>query len=259
MSLEGKVALVTGAGRGIGRAIALRLGREGADVAVCDIDQATAANTASEIAALGRRALGRRVDVTQRSEVEALVQESVAQLGQIDVLVNNAGIVQARHFMEVTEADWDRITAVNVKGVFFCAQAAAGEMIKRGQGGKIINIASVGGKAAQHMLVPYCASKAAVISITQSLSRGLARHGITVNAVCPGVVETKMWDLIGQQIGEYANRTPEQVFQSSVRGVPLGRAETPEDVANVVAFLASSDANYMTGQSINVDGGIEFH
>ena len=259
MSLEGKVALVTGAGRGIGRAIALRLARDGADVALCDIDETTAADTAREIAALGRRSLSRRTDVSRRPEVEALVRESVAQLGPVDILVNNAGIVQAKHFMEVTEEDWDRIIAVNVKGVFFCAQAVAGEMIKRGQGGKIINIASIGGKIGQHLLVPYGASKAAVISITQGLSRGLARHGITVNAICPGVVDTAMQDLINQQIGEFANRTPEQVFRSSTRGIPLGRPERPEDVANVVAFLASSDADYMTGQSINVDGGLEFH
>lgn len=259
MSLAGKTALVTGAGRGIGRAIALRLARDGADVIVCDIDERSAADSAKEIAALGGRAMGRRVDVSKQDEVKAFVEESAAGFGRIDILVNNAGIVQAKYFMDLTGEDWDRIMAVNVKGVFFCAQAVAAEMIRRGAGGKIINIASVAAKGAHFMLVPYSASKASVVSITQALSRGLARYGITVNAVCPGVVDTKMWEDIDSGIGQWSHRAPGEVFKSWASGIPLGRPEEPEDVANAISFLASSDSNYITGQAINVDGGLYFY
>ena len=258
MQLMGRVAVVTGAGRGIGREIALELARRGADVVVADLDVASAKGVAGEIAALGRRSLPMPVDVAMRSQVDELVERTAQEMGRLDIFVNNAGIVHVKPFLEITEEEWDRVFAVNVKGVLFGTQAAAREMIKQ-RSGRIINLASIAGKLGRPMLAAYAASKAAVISITRSAALVLAPYGITVNAICPGVVDTQMWEKIDAEMGAYEGKAKGEVMRGRIAEIPLGRVEKPEDVARVAAFLASDDSAYMTGQAINVCGGIVMH
>ena len=258
MMLEGKVALITGAGSGIGKAVALRLARDGADIVAADIDLETAGATADEVRALGRGALDVQVDVRYVSQIQAMVDAAVERYDRIDILVPCAGIVQQRRMLEITEAEWDRIFDINCKGLFFTNQLVARQMVRQ-KGGAIVNISSGSGRGPRPFHVHYAASKAAVISITRSMAAGLAADGIRVNAICPGVVETRMWDQIdremvtefGQPMGEYRRQR--------LAGIPLGRLETPEDVANAVAFLVSEDASYITGQALNVDGGMQMH
>ena len=256
--LDGQVAIVTGAGRGIGRAIALRLAREGASVAVGDIDGPAAKKVTDEITTRGGQALSLVIDVSRKADAERMVQDTVDRFGRLDILVNNAGIQAVARLIDVDEQTWDRIMDVNAKGVLLCSQAAARHMIERGEGGRIINNASRVGKVAPGKGSPlgvYAASKHAVVALTRQMGLELAEHNVLVNCVCPGVVDTAMWGLIDREIAKLEGVPVGSVIASAVASVPLGRIEEPEDVANMVAFLASSDASYSTGQTFDVSGG----
>ena len=257
--LEGKVAIVTGAGRGIGRAIALRLAREGASVIVADLDEANAQEVTGEITAAGGQAHMLRVDVTHKDDVEQMVQKTVDRFGGLDIQINNAGIGIVAPLMDTDEEAWDALMNVNAKGVLLCSQAAARQMIAQGKGGRIINNASGAGKIAPGKGTPlgaYAASKHAVVAITKQLGLELSDHGILVNCVCAGIVDTPMWDLIDRQTAMLQGAPIGSVKEAAVASIPLGRIEQPEDVANMVAFLTSSDADYLTGQTFNVCGGL---
>lgn len=258
MELQGNVAIVTGAGRGIGRAIGLELARMGADIVVAELDAATAERTASEVRDLGRRALVVRTDVTSRKELDTMAEQTRAAFGRIDVLVNNAGIYRAATTLDVTEEHWDAIMNINAKGVFFATQAVLPTMIAQKRG-VIVNLASMAGKIGSPASLTYCASKAAVVSMTKSLALAHAADGIRVNCVCPGFVETDMWTSLTRQLGTILSLSPEEFNRQRLDRIPLGRMERPEDVANVVGFLVSPRSEYMTGQALSVDGGMVMH
>ncbi|PYN36110.1 MAG: hypothetical protein DMD98_07735 [Candidatus Rokuibacteriota bacterium] len=258
MELDGHVAIVTGAGRGIGRATALELARQGADIVIAELDRVAADRTAAEVRALKRRASVVPTDVTSRAELAAMAERTRAELGRIDVLVNNAGIYRAAAPLDVTEEHWDAVMNVNAKAVFFACQAVLPAMIAQKRG-NIVSLASMAGKIGGRSNLPYNASKAAVISITKSLALAHARDGIRVNCVCPGFVETDMWTVVAREQGALLGLSPEEFTRQRLAQVPLGRMERPEDVASVIAFLASSRAGYMTGQAISVDGGLVMH
>jgi acetoin reductase-like protein len=257
--LDGRVAIVTGAGRGIGRAIALRLARDGASVAVADLDMTGAAQVADEIKDRGGRAIPLRVDVTRREQVDRMVADTVAEFGRLDILVNNAGIGAIAPLMDTDEKTWDALMNVNAKGVLLCSQAAARQMIQQGVGGRIINNTSGAGKIAPGKDTPlgaYSASKHAAVALTKQFGLELSDYQILVNCVCAGIVDTDMWDLIDREVAKLENAPVGSVKARAVATIPLGRIQQPEDVANVVAFLASDDASYVTGQTYNVCGGI---
>ncbi len=272
MELEGQVAIVTGAGRGIGRATALELARLGADIVVAELDRANAERTAAEVLALGRRASVVPTDVTSRVDLTTMVERTRAAFGRIDVLVNNAGIYRAavslniteEHWdavmlsLDITEEHWDAVMNINAKAVFFASQAVLPTMIAQKRGA-IVSLASMAGKVGSRTNLPYNASKAAVISITKSLALAHAADGIRVNCVCPGFVETDMWQLVSREQGALLGLSPEDFTEQRAAQVPLGRMEHPEDVAKVIGFLASDRAGYMTGQAINVTGGLIMH
>lgn len=255
MTLEGKVAIVTGAGRGIGREIALRLSRDGASVVVSDIDLASAESTAREIAQGERRAMAVRTDVTDRADCRALAERAAAEFGHIDIMVNNAGVVQVKPWLELVDEDLNRLFAVNVYGVIYGCQAVAPYLTAQ-RSGRIINIASLAAKLGRPLYLHYAASKAAVVNLSRSLAHYFAPYNVTVNSVCPGIVDTKMWEYLDEALGKEEGRPKGETIKQRVAGIPLGRVEVPEDVAGVVAFLASEDSRYMTGQSLVVDGGI---
>jgi NAD(P)-dependent dehydrogenase (short-subunit alcohol dehydrogenase family) len=258
MRLVGKSAIITGAGRGIGKATALRFAREGADVLVPDLDLGTSQQTAGAIAALGRKGVSMQADLTRTADIQRMVETALREFGKIDILVNNAGLTQVRDPMQLTEADWDRTLDLNLKAVFFCSQAVAREMIRR-RTGVILNAASISGRSGKPMLVDYCASKFGVIGITQGLALALAKHGIRVNAVAPGIVDTDMWVGIDREWSALEGKPTGEMKRSRVAAIPLGRIETPEDVANLYTFLASDEADYITGQTYNVCGGLQLN
>ena len=257
--LEGQVAIVTGAGRGIGRAIGTRLASEGVSVAITDVDLRNAQQVVAEIDADGGQAIALQVDVTRKEDVDKMVDDTVAKFGPLDILVNNAGVGAVAPLMDTDEAMWDTLMDINAKGVLLCSQAAARQMISTGSGGRIINNASGAGKIAPGKDTPlgaYAASKHAVVALTKQMGLELSSHRILVNCVCAGIVDTPMWDLIDREIAQREGVPIGSVKAAAVASIPLGRIQEPEDVANVVAFLASTDASYMTGQTYNVCGGI---
>ncbi|HHV79764.1 MAG TPA: 3-oxoacyl-[acyl-carrier-protein] reductase [Firmicutes bacterium] len=244
MRLRDKVCIVTGAGRGIGKEIALRFASEGAKVAVCEIDEMTGAATASEIQEKGHEAIFVKVDVTNRESVKAMVEETTSHYGRIDVLVNNAGITADALLVKMTEEQWDKVIGVNLKGVFNCTQAVAPKMIEQGKG-KIINISSVVGLYGNFGQTNYAATKSGVIGMTKTWGKELGRKGINVNAVAPGFIITEM-----------TAKMPQKVLDMMKDKTPLGRLGTPQDVASAVLFLASDESDYVNGAVLSVDGGI---
>jgi galactitol 2-dehydrogenase len=252
MRLEGKVAIVTGGARGIGRAIAEGYAREGARVCVADIDYGEAAKTARDT---GGGAFAVHLDVTKMDSIQAAVSEVEAQAGGIDILVNNAAIFDLAPIEEVTEKSYDRIFAVNVKGLLFTLQAVAKSMIGRGKGGKIVNMASQAGRRGEALVAVYCASKAAVISLTQSAGLGLIKHRINVNGIAPGVVDTPMWEEVDALFAKYEHRPLGEKKRLVGEAVPYGRMGKPEDHIGCAVFLASEESDYVVAQTFNVDGG----
>jgi meso-butanediol dehydrogenase/(S,S)-butanediol dehydrogenase/diacetyl reductase len=249
-------AVVTGAGRGIGRAIALRLARDGHAVAVNDVDKTTAEAVTAEIEGAGARAVAVPCDVTDRDAVFAMVEQAAAELGSVDVMVANAGIAQVKTLLELTPADLQRMFEVNVFGVVYCIQAAAEAMIRQGTGGKIISAASIAGHSGFDRLGHYSATKFGVRALTQAAAKELAQHKITVNAYCPGIVDTDMWVLIDEKLGNYLGLEKGQAMKQYSQLITLGRVQTPDDVAGLVSYLAGPDSDYMTGQAVVIDGGI---
>ncbi len=256
--LEGRRGLITGAGRGIGAAAARRLTREGARLVLADVDAAAVSALAKE---LGQEAV--EADVTRSDDIERMVDAAYARGGRLDVLFNNAGIVKVTPMLDVTAAEWDRVMAVNLRAVFFVLQHVARRMMEQSPmtgsalRGKLIQTASIAAyRGGNPLMTPYSATKAGVVSLTRSAAQALAPHGITSNCVCPGAVETPMWEQIDAEWGALRGWAPGEAWKRRIAHIPLGRPETPDDVAGVVAFLASSDSDYMTGQALNVDGGM---
>jgi meso-butanediol dehydrogenase/(S,S)-butanediol dehydrogenase/diacetyl reductase len=259
--LRGKVVLVTGAGRGIGRAIAERVAAEGAAVCVADLDVALAEQTADDLRRSGGCALAVQVDVTDREQVRRLLDHAMNELGGLDVAFNNAGIVQNVPLLELTDAQWSRMQETNAGSVFICLQEEGRRLISQGRGGKIINTSSIAGRHGSVLQSHYSASKFSVISLTQSAARSLAKHGITVNAMNPGIIDTHMLEVTSNEVarirtaaGRIVGAT--EIAQQMAASIPLGRLGTPADVAGLAYFLASSDSDYVTGQAINVCGGL---
>jgi len=247
MKLDNRTAIVTGARRGIGRAIALALAKEGANVVVSDISQEDCEKVITEIEGLGRRGLALKCNVTSRTEVEDMVIRTVAEFGKLDILINNAGIIAFKPFLELTDEDWDNIINVNLKGQFLCAQGAAKEMTKN-KWGRIINIASIssgGCGIAFPLIAHYTASKGGVMALTEALALELTPRGINVNAICPGAIDTDM----AKGVKESG-----QLEQVLLR-IPKGRLGKPEDIANLAVFLASEESDYISGAAIVIDGG----
>ena len=250
MKLRGKTALVTGAGRGIGRAISFALAQEGAQIAVLDILGGNAAAVAREIEATGVKALALPTDLTKRAQVEQAVADTLAQFGQIDILVNNAGWDRMEMFLDSEEETWDKIIAINFKALLYICKAALPAMVARGQG-KVISIASDAGRVGSTGEAVYAGTKGAIIAFSKTLAREMARHKITVNVVCPGLTETPLL----QGIREQSPKT-EKVIEAVTRAIPLGRVGQPEDIAGAVVYLASSAADFVTGQTLSVSGGL---
>ena len=251
------MALVTGAGQGIGRGIALSLARAGADVAINDIAPGTTEAAAAEVAALGRRSLAVQTDVSQAEDVQAMIDRVVEELGTVHILVNNAGVCAPAFITDLSEEMWDRTMRVNLKSMFLCSKAVAPLMMAH-RYGKIVNVSSKSGKQGGLWLTAYCASKFGVIGFTQSLALELAPYGVNVNAICPGQVYTPMWDnVLKEAYARKLNMDEDQVRDYYNAKVPLGREVTLEEIGNVVVFLCSDQASYMTGQAINITGGQE--
>jgi meso-butanediol dehydrogenase/(S,S)-butanediol dehydrogenase/diacetyl reductase len=256
MQLSDQVALVTGAGQGIGKASALALATAGANVVAVDIAGQSAKDTAAAVAKMGRRGVPIQADMGSVQDIDRMVAEAIAAFGRIDILVNNAGVTRRAYIMDLTEEDWDRIHRVNSKGVFFCLQRVAREMIPR-RSGRIVNIASIAGKGfVGTSNAIYAASKGAVIALTKTAAQQLGQHDINVNAVCPGIVRTSLYLSIVATIAEKEGVSVEEIERRYAEGVPLKRANEPEDIAAMVVFLASPSARNITGQSFNVDGGL---
>jgi len=252
MKLQGKTAVVTGGARGIGRAIVARFVAEGVRVAIADLANPSEDEIATQY---GDKAVGVELDVTSRGSIDRMVAAVASRWGGIDILVNNAAIFDMAPIIEVTEASYDKVFAINVKGMFFTLQAVAQHMIARGAGGKIINMASQAGRRGEALVSIYCASKAAVISLTQSAGLDLIKHKINVNGISPGVVDTPMWDDVDALFAKYEHRKPGEKKRLVGEAVPFGRMGTPEDHVGAAVFLASADADYVVAQTLNVDGG----
>ena len=256
MLLTDKVALVTGAGQGIGRACALALAEAGAHEVAVDINARTAEETAAAVMGFQRRSLGLKADVGDLADIDRVVQETMKEFGRIDISVNNAGVTRRADIMDLTEADWDRIHRVNAKGVFFCLQRVAREMIPKREG-RIINIASIAGKGyAGTSNAAYAASKGAVISLTKTASQQLARHNLNVNSICPGVTRSALSDDNLRVRAQQEGVGIEEMERRRADVIPLKRANDPEDIAAMAVFLASPGARNITGQCYNVDGGL---
>jgi NAD(P)-dependent dehydrogenase (short-subunit alcohol dehydrogenase family) len=252
MRLDGKVAIVTGGARGIGAAVCRRYAEAGARVVVADILGDEAAALAREI---GSGSLAVTLDVTSRPSIDAMVAKVVAEAGGIDILVNNAAIFDMAPFLDITEASYDKQFAVNVKGLLLTSQAVAARMVEQGRGGKIINFASQAGRRGEALVAVYCATKAAVISLTQSMGLALIKHRINVNGIAPGVVDTPMWDQVDALFARYEGLPLGEKKRQVGAAVPYGRMGTPEDMVGAALFLASADADYIVAQTLNVDGG----
>ena len=250
--LADKVAIVTGGARGIGRAIATAYAVEGATVAIADTDEREAAQAAAEI---GGGAFAVPVDVTDLDSIRAMVSEVASRAGPADILVNNAAIFEMAPIAEITPESYERVFDVNVKGVLFAMQAVADSMIAAGKGGKIINMASQAGRRGEPLVAVYCASKAAVISLTQSAGLDLIKHGINVNAIAPGVVEGEHWDHVDSLFAKYEGLPLGEKKRQVGAAVPYGRMGTAEDLTGMAVFLASKEADYVVAQTYNVDGG----
>lgn len=244
MPLKGKVALVTGGGRGIGREIALLLAKEGADVAICDIDKAACDQTKKDIESFGRKSMDFQVDVTNVSQVDDMVTKMLDNFGKVDILINNAGITRDGLLIRMKESDWDVVLAVNLKGVFNCTKAATKPMMKQ-RFGRIVNIASIIGIVGNAGQANYAASKGGIIAFTKSVAKELASRNINVNAIAPGFIDTEM-----------TKKLPDTVKEPMLKQIPLNRFGEPLDVAKVVLFLVSENSSYITGHVINVDGGL---
>jgi NAD(P)-dependent dehydrogenase (short-subunit alcohol dehydrogenase family) len=252
MRLEGKIALITGAARGIGRAVAERYTKEGARVIVADLNEPGARAAA---AGMGGGAIGIGLDVTRQDSIDAAIATTVSAHGRLDILVNNAGIFDLAPIVEITRASYQRVFAVNVEGLLFMLQAAARQMIAQGEGGKIINFASQAGRRGEPLVAVYCASKAAVISLTQSAGLDLIRHGINVNAIAPGVVDNEHWDDVDARFARAEGLAPGEKKRLVGAAVPIGRMARPEEIGGLATFLASPDADYIVAQTYNIDGG----
>lgn len=255
--LQGKVVIVTGGAQGIGEGIATRLAREGAHVAVADLNGDKARSVAETLNRNGGSAIGVAVDVAERAQVQAAIAQTVQSFGRLDIIFNNAGFNKPLPFLEVDEANFNAILRVNAWGVMVCTQEAAKQMIAQGQGGKIINTASIAGRQGYAEFAPYCASKASVISLTQAAAREFAKHKITVNAFAPGVVVTPLWDGLEQDmIDKGVIKEKGEFIESFSSSILMGYPSRPSDMAGVAAFLASPDSDYITGQVIMADGGM---
>ena len=254
--LRGKTAVVTGGARGIGRGIVLELAKAGADVLITDLLEDAMQATAAEVARLDRRVALRKVDVTDAQQVQALVDQAVRDFGQLDILVNCAGVISIKPVAELSERDWDFVMDVNAKGTFLGCQAALKHMLPRGSG-RIINVASIAGKEGFPNLAHYSASKFAVVGFTNALAKEVARNGITVNAICPGIVKTYMWDRLADEWKTEGESVEDSWARHQLTLIPQGRAQTAEDMGRLALFFATMDN--ITGQSVNVDGGFTFH
>lgn len=252
MRLQGKTALITGAARGIGLAFVRAYLAEGAQVAIADINLAAAGKAVAE---LGPRAHAIALDVTKQDSIDAAFAEAIGKMGKLDILINNAALFSAAPIVDITRADHDRLFAVNVAGTLFCLQAAARHMIARGQGGTIINMASQAGRRGEGLVAVYCATKAAVISLTQSAGLDLIKHGINVNAIAPGVVDGEHWDGVDAFFARYEGKAPGQKKREVGEAVPFGRMGVAEDLTGMAIFLATPEARYIVAQCFGVDGG----
>lgn len=257
-SVSGRTVLITGAARGIGAACARRLASEGAKLVLADLDGAGVEKLAAEL-----KQVAVRVDVTKPDDIAGMVDEPYKRWGRLDVLFNNAGVIRVQPMFDVTETEWDRVLDVNLRAVFFVLQAVARRMLKQDLipqselRGKLIQTASIAAyRGGNHLMTPYSASKAGVVSLTRSAAQALAKERITSNCVCPGAVETPMWEQIDKEWGALEGLGQGEAWKRRIRGIPLGRPERADDVAKVVAFLAGPDSDYMTGQALNVDGGL---
>ena len=252
MRLKGKTALITGAARGIGYEFARAYIAEGATVALADINAQAVAEAA---AVLGPQAIGVQLDVTDQASIDAGFASAISQMGKLDILINNAALFDASPFADITRVSYDKLFAVNVAGALFCTQAAARHMIARGQGGKIINMASQAGRRGEALVGVYCATKAAVISLTQSAGLGLIEHKINVNAIAPGVVDGEHWDHVDSMFAKFENRPLGEKKRIVGAGVPFGRMGTAADLTGMAIFLATDEAQYIVAQTFGVDGG----
>jgi meso-butanediol dehydrogenase/(S,S)-butanediol dehydrogenase/diacetyl reductase len=257
-ALDDRIVLITGAARGIGAATARRLAAAGARLALADLDGPGVEKLAAELNGVAVQA-----DVTRPADVARMLEEPYRRWGRLDVLFNNAGVIRVQPLLDVTEAEWDRVLDVNLKAVFFVLQAAARRMKTQPPmagselRGKRIQTASIAGyRGGNHLTTPYSASKAGVISLTRSAAQALAPDRITSNCVCPGAVDTAMWEQLDRELAALHGLAPREAWKRRIAGIPLGRPERPEDVAGVVAFLAGPDSDYMTGQALKVDGGL---